>query len=89
MLPGAPRGSFITLAKFHPSAVQALARCLTPWLRWLALLRINPHEPPGPEVHVRGGGVVSQVISGSVMLVNHADVTRVNHMKKLPLNTLE
>jgi hypothetical protein len=33
VLPGAPRGSFTTLDKFHPSATQPSAPCLTPWLR--------------------------------------------------------
>jgi hypothetical protein len=43
---------------------------LSPWhdashlgLGGLVLLRINPHEPPGPKVHVRGEGV-SPMASG-------------------------
>jgi hypothetical protein len=49
----------------------------------LAMLRINPHEPPGPKVHI-SGEEVSQVISGSAMLVSHAVVTRVNRTKNRP-----
>jgi hypothetical protein len=36
--PGAPRGLLTTLAKFHTSASQSSARCLTPLLRWTIAL---------------------------------------------------
>jgi hypothetical protein len=56
VLPGAPRGLFTTLVINHPSATQPSAQCLTPWLRWLVLSRMHPHETPEPNVHVRGEG---------------------------------
>jgi hypothetical protein len=48
------------------------------------LLRMNPHEPPGPKVHVRGEGVISDGKWGcdsSYQVV----VTRRDHKKILPL----
>jgi hypothetical protein len=43
VLPGAPRGSLMTWARFHPNATQ----CLTLWLRWtIALFAIFSDVTP-------------------------------------------
>jgi hypothetical protein len=54
VLPGAPRGSFTTLANFHsvPRSPRHDASHLG--LGGLVLMRLNPHEPPGPKMYVRG-----------------------------------
>jgi hypothetical protein len=81
VLPGAPRDR-----SQHRLSTTPVPH--SPWhdashlgLGGLALLGINPHEPPGPKVHIWGEGYPS----GSAMLVSHAVVTRVNRMKELPL----
>jgi hypothetical protein len=83
VLPGAPRDR-----SQHRLSTTPVPH--SPWhdashlgLGGLVLLRINPHESPGPKVHIWEEGV-SQVISGSAMLVSHAVVTRVNCTKESP-----
>jgi hypothetical protein len=52
-----PEGIIHDTGNYHSSATQPTARYLTPWLRWLVLLRMNPHETPGLKVHIEGRGV--------------------------------
>jgi hypothetical protein len=75
----------MTLAKFHLSAMQPLAQCLTPWLRWFGPVEnkiLMSLQDLKCTFRKRG---ISQVTSGSATLVNHAVVTRENHMKGSPL----
>jgi hypothetical protein len=85
VLPGALKGSFTTLANFHPSAMQQSARCLTPWLRWFGPVENKTLTSLQDLKCMFGGRGVSQMTSGSVTLLNHAGATRENHMKGLPL----
>jgi hypothetical protein len=85
VLPGAQRGSFTMLAKFHPSVTQPSAQYLTPWLRWFGPVENKTLMSLQDTKCTFGGRGVSQVNSGSVILAIHAVVTRKNHMKSSPL----
>jgi hypothetical protein len=54
VLPGAPRGSFRTLAINHPSATQHSARCITLWLRWLVLSEVTLTRLQDPKCTLEG-----------------------------------
>jgi hypothetical protein len=72
VLPGAPRGSFLILAIYHPSAMQPSSRCLTPWLRWFGPVENKDPCEPQDQQYSLGGRGVSQMAVGSATIVRHA-----------------
>jgi hypothetical protein len=83
-LPGALRGSFMTLAKFHRSATQHDASHLG--LGDFILLRENKTLTCLQDLRCTfGGRGVSQISSGSATLANHAVVAKENSMTEMPV----
>jgi hypothetical protein len=88
VLPGAPRGSFSTLAIYHPSAMQPSARCLKPRLRWFGPVKNKTLTSLQEQSCTFGGLGVSQVSSGSATFANRAIAAKENRTNKLPLEVV-
>jgi hypothetical protein len=83
--PCASRGSFTTLANYHPSAMQSSARCLTPWLRLSGPVKYRTLTSLQDQECTLGGRGVSQMVIGSSTLAGHTVMARESHANKSPL----